>query len=316
VALFFLNYLKQSLSKYPMTIISAIRLNSEEGILASDQMGTLVTANYLSAIKVESFESETVTALIASTGSGETAIRIINEYKRRSPQPKTADELVAQFEDTAIGCRQSILSEYLRRLISPVEVCGYNFPPSEVALKRYERCIDGNDSTFSKKSSSFILLVADPEDVSIHSIVFSEPPIRYRRSYATRGSAQKLAEPILANVFESQPWEKEKQVDRFDGLAAVISSVIAAKRHESVDGVPHLYLLQRNKITEPSQNNALVAEHAVTARQAGFISKEQLYNVLDIAIFQQACWQDAQTALYNSAGDRANSLQDHILGFK
>ena len=279
-----------------MTVISAMKFNETDGAIISDEQSSIQNyRKYDIAEKLHEFSNEKMTFVIGGTGTANILYEISNNFaklfnnysaneSRKNIKENGINYLVNNLSLIMMNEKRNRFDSYLQFNLGisekdfkrgySLEEDGTHNPLSERLMMHYFELLGGKgvEHIFN---NAFLSIGKDSDGLNIYHLGMREKPSCISRPYASDGSGSDAADSELISFFDSKNREDKKNINRVEGLVALISSTeSASKKNVGVGGLPHIKILMDDKIITPSEENSKLATEIVKAVQEGHASED------------------------------------------
>ena len=144
-------------------------------------------------------------------------------------------------------------------------------------------------------------------------------PVPVARPYESAGIGSDTADNELYAFFENIPREKRPNVDRIDGLTALLYATYrAGVRNHGVGGTPHIAIIKGNELILPEENSSKLGVEVVRAARSGFVGEAFKREALDGLMYKNAAFDAIDKAMWSEAKklEKDNSLGLMLRGYK
>ncbi len=318
-----------------MTVISAMKFNSEEGAIVADEEATAGQRKDRFANKVPVVFSNDDHILIAG-GTGalyvldaavERAIKDISgrDDIKNSLQPMTylAQVLVREGQEIIDGhcvaklrCTQEdVLRGYKIIKNEKGEPIGKD-EIGELAKQKYQEII--KHLSENDLNSGFLTLGYDKgEGMSMHWLSCATvKPMSIARPYQPAGSGADMADQVLGDFVNSLRREKRNSIDRVAGIEALLyATQKASERNVGVGGAPYIRVIEKGKIITPDEDCSRLASEVVKGNKTEGLKEGFCHEALDSLIYGPGDFEAVEKEMWKAALSQVD-LSRTLRGYK
>lgn len=337
-----------------MTIVSGMLFNAKAGALVTDERGSYGGRQSDLMQKIYHVGDGSASAIIGTAGSASFAADVIKElhdyfkteqarHGHHQSPPPTDGTIDAQHEPSLHSGRdianvtsramnkvkRQYINGYLQSQygLSEIDfihgrvVTGHGEPlPIDSSIRqRYDRLVDGNDSTISEIfRNHFILLTSDKEGVELwQAWTGAANPFPTPLPYLCTGSGGDAGDAVLRDYLISMPRAERENIDPVEGIAALLrATYLAGETNVGVGGTPHIAIVQaQQKPIIPSERNSRLAMEVVRGTTAGLLSSEFQQGALKSLILNGGEFNDVHRQMQEAAGTNWGALDILLRGY-
>ena len=322
-----------------MTVITAMKFNPSHGALVADEQVSDGNrkVNISEKIVSGSFEgwmsyAVGFSGLCSLSNEVELVVpQILAEEFQNKERSLTARQGVNLFANASLSIRRSYIDNYLYTHYGLTEEQFQRgkktnndesdiFSISSRIMDHYIWLI-GDDGKLSREFPlTFVGLIEAEEEKGIRLYDFSTldsgtlSPAAF--PYATEGSGSDVADLELADFLENMPRSKRKDIDPFEGLAALLRATSrAVRRNMGVGGVPSIHILKEGKLLVPEDNVSQLAMHIARGTMERYLPKKFEREALESLLYSGEDWKAIDHEMYKTAKDK-DGLRRLLSGYK
>jgi hypothetical protein len=312
-----------------MTIISALKVNPQEAILIADEQGSMGNRKADLYTKVARFEpNDKFKAIIGGAGSVtrfDAAIPGINEILLRAKEDPSMKGLTFAkiVSRSLVSVRRDAINGYFLGQLGLTEhqiqagyrtVDGEKIPISQEIISHYHKILNEGDYMVST-----LILTSLEGNVDLYSTTSENTePIVSSNASMVIGSGADAAHMELTGFLESRPREKRTLIEPVEGLVALLSAIdLARRRNVGVGGTPNIYIFNKGKLINPSENSSHLAVEIVRATKAGYLTEKFQSEALRKLLYDNYQIDSVEVEMFDQVplGDK-NEFSRFLRGYK
>ncbi len=308
-----------------MTVISALKLDSENAILVADEQVSFGGRKADLVTKVTQFDlADNFKAIIAGAGSAnlfDAAIQLLQGNLKKIPD--STFDFACSLSHHLVHVRHRTIDGYTKGQLglSEIElqsgfrvVNGERLPISPDIIQGYHKILHDPDI----EVSALVLASMDGKIDLFTSFNTSTDVSCSSQPFRVIGSGADSAHMEFTKFFESRPREKRLTIERSEGLAAILNATnLATIRNIGVGGTPNIYIFNHRQIINPSEASSHLAVEIVRATNAGYISKDFQAEALVHLLYDLRPFEEVESEMLNKVpNDSHLKFSRFLRGYK
>ncbi len=270
-----------------MTVITAMRFNSNSGGMVADSQGSNTIRKYDLFVKSALLGGKFI---LGGTGSSD----VLNEASKRLSE-NGYDPKLSTYDN---ACKLSdILLEAYRENINEQMRAHFGFGVGEYisgkladgtpiglhVLQSAERLYGGDDRVGQRnRANEFVVIGKDENDSKIFSVSVVGKPTESSLPFATAGSGYDEADKVLHDFIKSVPRDDRNDIDFVNGMAALIRATNrASELNPGVGGIPTISYFNGEKSRVLPEQDSLLATEIVKASDGNLVSETESLQSLE-----------------------------------
>ena len=301
-----------------MTVISGMKFGQSEGAIVADEQSSDGFRKYDMAAKLSIIESpdKTVRAVLGGTGAAavlyDVTLQLPQAIEQNAPTLSDGRSLAAITAHVMAMVKKQYIDSYLFDKFRLREIDFQtgnlttpegNRPIDPSIMQQYHQLISGQSEFAQHINNAFLVLTTDKSGVQLYTVSMAlGNPIPVVRPYESIGSGSETADSELYAFFENIPREKRSDIDRVEGIAALLFATHRATvRNPGVGGIPLIAILQGNEIIQPDENSSKLGVELVRAARSGVISEPFKREALEGLMYKGSIFADVEKGMWAEA---------------
>ncbi len=315
-----------------MTVVSAMKFNEQEGAMIADEQSSTHIRKSDIATKIHEFKcSDSITALTGGSGASDILYEIVmkteNEIRENIKDIKYGKHISVALSQVMAKVKRKLIEQQFQSSygLSEAELqCGQKITPegrltieSGIMQEYKQYASPFSTNTHPLFQNSFLVISYDnKEGIQISSVDMKYGKFYISRPYECIGSGSDMADNELNLFFENTPRENRNNIDPIEGIIALLYATDrAAARNIGVGGTPLIYILKKDEITIPSEENSRLAVEIVKGNKKGYLSTEFTKKSLQELIYAKANFKSIEQEMWTQAVD-ISKLSLLLRGYK
>lgn len=316
-----------------MTVISAMKFNSEEGAIIADEQSSNQLRKKDFATKLKEYNNSNG-VLVISGGSGlsdllyyitERVESCVNNCKGNIKQAKHIalildQELANAMDFLRDGCLKAKINVSLSEFQSRGKYLSENefvkLPDSIIEIGC--RILDSHE--FQEwLSTGFVIFARDCQGVGLYALSNTvASPLPVAQPYQCIGSGSDMADAEWAAFVDLLPRDKRNNIKPLEGIAALIyATERAARRNVGVGGTPFIGIITSDGTSVyPDENESRLAAEIVRGTHARLLPKSFQYEALEKLIYHKNYFSDIEEEMRDRAGKKSDKLSLLLRNYK